>query len=48
MVLVVSPDKVAEAKELLAQSGETDVLTLGTVKARVGDEPQVVVHGEVA
>ncbi|KAG5180275.1 phosphoribosylglycinamide synthetase [Tribonema minus] len=48
MVLVLSPDKVAAAKELLAQAGETDILRLGTVQARVGDEPQVIVHGEVA
>ena len=44
MVLVAAPDKAAEAVRLLEQAGET-VFTIGTIRARSGDEAQSQVSG---
>ena len=41
MVIVVMPPKrLRQFDDLLRQSGET-VVTLGSIKPRIGDEPQV-------
>ncbi len=44
MVLVTAPEKAAEAARLLTGHGET-VVTLGHIRARVGDEPRSQVLG---
>nr|WP_254434881.1 phosphoribosylformylglycinamidine cyclo-ligase [Magnetospirillum sp. UT-4] len=44
MVVVVAADKAAEAARILAEGGET-VTTIGTLRARVGDEAQSQVKG---
>ena len=44
MVAVVSPDQAANAIRVLTEHGET-VFTIGTIRARVGDEAQSQVTG---
>jgi phosphoribosylformylglycinamidine cyclo-ligase len=44
MVVVCSPDKAEEAKRILAAAGET-VFTIGTIRARKGNEAQSQVSG---
>lgn len=48
MVLVVAPERAAEARRLLREAGEAVVLELGAVEARAGpDAPQVVYEGRL-
>jgi phosphoribosylaminoimidazole (AIR) synthetase len=49
MVVVVAPDKLERALQMLAEAGEEGVYhNLGFLRARASaDEPQVVVNGDV-
>lgn len=48
MVVVVSPEHVAQAIELMLEAGEHDVLELGLIEERAApDAPQVVIDGDL-
>jgi phosphoribosylformylglycinamidine cyclo-ligase len=46
MVIVVAEKEAGKIRGLLRQSGET-VVTLGSIKPRIGDEPQVKSMGQL-
>ena len=45
MVAVAAPEHAAEAIRILTELGET-VFTIGTIRARIGDEAQSQVRGQ--